>query len=515
MPDRYFDWDRGSDSNDGLTPNTPKKTYSLTGTANGDNFYFRRGTWQTVTTQYMGTRSGTSAVARTRYGVYGEAQVSWAGFRAGHAFGDMILNTSRGKFIDWSDIRFDATGVTHSVYYASQSTFDTTDISFRRCHFFNSNSSGCTVHQEMSATAQPSNFRFYDCEFYNNKAHGISLVGVRGAYLATCVFRGNGFDSSFGGHGLTARFQRSEPSGGWTSMGGGVYRRALAAAETTVYYVRNGAAAETRMVQNVGAPTTPSSGQWGQDSGFLYVNVGGSDPAANVSYAWGICDRIIVFGCEAYDNVWDRDYLYHEGHGFAFDDWTQDSAMVACKSYKNQGLGFSINRGDRNLLVGCLGYDNWRGGLAINGSARDNAVYNNTLVRNALGTDPLNSEISVSGPSANNTLVKNNIIQGAVLYGVNFDSVSSTGCVAEKNAIRGYSDAVRNGTETSTIDTDPLLGSDYRLRDGSPCIRAGVYIPGVRHMGGKKLKSVPDIGAYPYLAPRALADGRPVRLVGA
>lgn len=504
MADRYFDWDQGSDSNDGLTSNTPKKTYTTVGSSNGDRFYFRRGTTQIVTTQYMGVRSGTSASARSYYGVYGEAQVDWAGFVAGHSFGDMILNMSAAKWVDLSDLRFDATGVTQGTYCAAQSANATSDVSFTRCHWFNSNNTGCNVNQETTATAQPADYRFFDCEFYDNKAHGVGFVGVRGALVDGCIFRGNGFDSAFGGHGLTARFQRTEPSGGWTSMGGGVYRRALNAAETTVYHVRNAAVAETRMTENTSTPTTPTSGQWGQSGGFLYVHVGGSDPGANVSYGWGICDRIRIIGCEAYGNVWDRNYIYHEGHGIALDDWTQDSAIIGCKSYNNQGLGFSFNRGDRNQLIGCLAYDNWRGGIAINGSGRDSKIYNCTFVDNALGTDPLSSEIQVSGPSANNTLVKNCIVNGSTSYGIDFPS-TTTGCEAAYNAISGYSDAVRNGTESNTVTDDPLLDASYRPRAGSPCIGAGVYIPGARHMGGKRLASTPDIGAYAYQAERRIA----------
>lgn len=510
MADRYFDWDRGSDSNDGLTPDTPKKTYSLTGTAAGDNFYFRRGTIQIVATQYQGVRIGTSAVNRSRYGVYGEAQVDWAGFRAGHSFGDMILNLSGSKWVDFYDLRFDCTGVNKGTYVAAQGSTAMGDVSFTRSHWFNSNDTGCTVIQESTATAQPSNTRFYDCEFYANKAHGLGFAGTRGARVERCIFRGNGFDSAYGGHGLTARFSRTEPSGGWTSMGGGVYRRLLGAAETTVYHVHNNVGSDTRMTQNVATPTTPSSGQWGQDSGYLYVHVGGADPGANVSYAWGICDGIIVIGCEAYDNVWDRDYIYHEGHGIAFDDWTQDSAIIGCKSYNNQGLGFSINRGDRNIITGCVAYGNWRAGLAINGSARDNKIYTSTFANNALGTDPLTSEISVSGSSSNNNQIKNCVIQGSVLYGIDFNA-SASGCVADFNAIRGYSDAVRNGTETNTIITDPLLDASYRPLAGSPCIGAGVYIPGAKHMGGMPMNaSSPDIGAYRYHPARNLALGRAI-----
>ena len=57
--------------------------------------------------------------------------------------------------------------------------------------------------------------------------------------------------------------------------------------------------------------------------------------------------------------------------------------------------------------------------------------------------------------------------------------------------------------DVNSLTSDPLLDASFRPREGSPCIGAGVYIPGVRHMGGKKLKSVPDIGAYRYAPVRS------------
>lgn len=267
------------------------------------------------------------------------------------------------------------------------------------------------------------------------------------------------------------------------------------------------------MTQNTSTPTTPASGEWGQSGTTLYVNVGGSDPGANVSYAWGLCSGILVIGCEAYGNYWDTDYIYHEGHGFAFDDWTQNSRFIGCKSYRNQGLGFSINRGDGNIVSGCIAHDNWRAALAINGSARNSRIYNNTFSDNTGGADPLTTEVAVAGLSANSTEVKNTIIVGSASVGVSFPSTAS-GCVAANNAIAGVSDAVLNGTETNTVSGDPLLDASYRPTAASPCIGAGVYIPGARHYGGKRMSPVaPDIGAHRYFAARSTVE-RDVRRFG-
>ena len=76
MTDRYFDWYNGSDSNDGLTPSTPKKSYNDYraggGTTAGDRIFTKRGTPQYFTTLNIDVKSGSSDSVRTLYGAYGE-----------------------------------------------------------------------------------------------------------------------------------------------------------------------------------------------------------------------------------------------------------------------------------------------------------------------------------------------------------------------------------------------------------------------------------------------------------
>jgi hypothetical protein len=61
------------------------------------------------------------------------------------------------------------------------------------------------------------------------------------------------------------------------------------------------------------------------------------------------------------------------------------------------------------------------------------------------------------------------------------------------------------------ITSDPLLTSDYRLTESSPCRGEGVYIPEARHFGGTRLSVVaPDIGAYRYEPLRSLALNRAI-----
>jgi hypothetical protein len=62
---------------------------------------------------------------------------------------------------------------------------------------------------------------------------------------------------------------------------------------------------------------------------------------------------------------------------------------------------------------------------------------------------------------------------------------------------------------------NPLLDSSYRPTAASPCRANGIYIPGARHYGGKRMSVVsPTIGAHGYYAAREVADDRNVRVVG-
>lgn len=57
----------------------------------------------------------------------------------------------------------------------------------------------------------------------------------------------------------------------------------------------------------------------------------------------------------------------------------------------------------------------------------------------------------------------------------------------------------------NSIESDPLLTGSYVPMAGSPCIGAGVSIPGSRHYGGKSQRVAPDIGARRYVTPRDAA----------
>src|SRR5574340_1271753 len=102
----YFDAVNGSNGNNGTSPNTPKQTYSPSGTLPGDTFLFKRGTTQTVTTNYQWMQGGVSDTQRMRFGAYGEAQVAYSIWKYGNT-GNMILNAAQTSYVDFEDMYFD------------------------------------------------------------------------------------------------------------------------------------------------------------------------------------------------------------------------------------------------------------------------------------------------------------------------------------------------------------------------------------------------------------------------
>ena len=229
--------------------------------------------------------------------------------------------------------------------------------------------------------------------------------------------------------------------------------------------------------------------------------------------------------------------VHHQSDGCAvYSEVGADRVLVSGNIVIDTYLAFQDNSGrgsvwSGNVIARC------KAAMKVtdetNVGATNHRFYNNTCLvgANLLPQGPLS--ISGSGwrcykasGSAMTVDVRNNIIWDQRAGGNSYGAAILTPQVAytgtfDRNVLRGFpaNGAAEFGgtvpTVTNSINSDPLLTSDYRLTASSPCRGAGVYIPGARHMGGKKLRSTPDIGAYPYLAPRALADERSVRLVGA
>lgn len=167
------------------------------------------------------------------------------------------------------------------------------------------------------------------------------------------------------------------------------------------------------------------------------------------------------------------------------------------------GIYFFHSVGGRatgNLIYRC------RQGIVVLGESGGNNTSNTVLTCNTI------VDISEAGlvvaTVADGTTIKNNIVSGAQ-WGmfVQTGASAATNVSETKNVVFDSDMDIANGTwaaksagslDAGDITSNPLLDASYRPTELSPCRGAGVYIPGARHMGGKRLASTPDIGAYAY-----------------
>lgn len=500
----YFDSVNGSDSNDGKSPEKAKQNYSPNGSAAGDKFLFRRGTTQTVTTTSWGhwVQNGISDTQRALYGAYGEAQVPYSIWKYGGASGNMILNGSKSKYIDFEDMYFDMrnSNCRYSILFASQAGIETVGNSVRRCFFQGADTqvragSGLDILQQPdSSAAWPRDYVIEDCEFFDNVSHGLIIVGGRNIVVRRCKFYRNGSGDPDGGHGFSARFNRTDATTGWTNSSGTIWQRTLAPAELDVYYIQTSVFPYYRVRRTTGTQTAPNAGEYGVTAGVLYLNVNSvSNPGGQaVRYAWGPCRLLYVEQCEAYDNYWNQAAPWHEGHGFAFDDFTEESTFIGNKSFNNQGAGFSINRGDRNSVIGNVAYGNWQSAVAINPS--DNTrIINNSFYRNNAGGGAQPAEITF-GSYCKDALISNNIIISTRAYGISRET-SDTGFIGSTNNIVMVNGGSfeKNAFVTGTVTAAPELDTLYRPQ-AAALKRAGTYLGG-KDFYGKQFYDPPNIGA--------------------
>jgi parallel beta-helix repeat protein len=506
----YFDSLYGLDANNGKSQDKAKRYYEVfanvgfPGAAQGDTYLFKRGTTQAISILNIGVGSGAGTTQRTRYGAYGIAQVPysiWTPPPTGTLNNSFILNGSGRSYIDFEDMYFDALNrATYTLYLVASGGTGNSGHRFQRCYFANTapgaNGTGLFFGGTDTSTGDTSDYLFEDCHFLNNPVHGMLVNGAHGVVVRRCKFYGNGFNAPAGGHGFSNKYRLQEftPSG-WMQAGL-VWYRALAAYQADVYYVTTKVSGYGRLNKNTINPTTPSAGEFGVSGGNLYININSvTNPASqSVKYAWGRCCNLLVEDCEAYDNVNDPSSPFVEGHGFAFDNWTDDSVFRRNKSYNNGGSGFSINMGDRNILESNIAYGNQASG-AVLASSWGSVLRHNTFFDNNLGPSGIrnNGEISAF-PNCKNGNITNNVLRhiGDRFYGVDiFPDV--TGFTGQNNCICGYLNTDRGSALTGTITDNPLLDARHRPQAGA-IKRAGAYLGG-RDFSGRTFHNPPSIGA--------------------
>ena len=141
---------------------------------------------------------------------------------------------------------------------------------------------------------------------------------------------------------------------------------------------------------------------------------------------------------------------------------------------------------------------NRHNGIRIRMNSRDVRILNNTVFGN--GREPSHpdeqSAISVRDGTVSDVIIWNNIIEtqlGTAFHVQNRES--SPGIVVQRNLYwHGDNPTLANASDAEAIYGDPLFmnpdSNDYRLKQGSPAINAGLDV-GLPYIG-----SSPDLGAF-------------------
>jgi len=505
MATYYFDPSLGNDSNDGLSIANAKASFDVfranaLGTF-GDTFALKCGERHVI--QSRSIPSGNSTKNPTKLISYGAAHVPYAYVLAGASIG---LNISQRSYITFEDLYFDGNGLGRAIYISATASGNSIGHVFRRCSFTKSigDIPGLYIGKD-NTTNVSTNHLVEDCNFFDNDGSGITIMGSQNVIVRRCKAWNNGALAFGGGHGFhtQSRYTISTFSG-WTLVSGFLYSRPLASHEVDIYYVKS--TPYPRMTKNTSTPTTPALGEFGVSAGTLYINTGASPNSDTIYAVWNVSSNITYEDCISNNNKYGV-AAFQEGHGFSFDDWTSDSVIRRCISKDNEGLGFSLNNGDNNLILSSIAQNNWMRGISL-GSGINNKVYNCSLFRNNQSRGAANSEISCTS-TATGSLVKNTCIIANTTYGIYFDSATS--CVAATNAITGVTTPVFGGSESGTITTAPDLTSSLSPKTTSPLKYAGTFLLNTLDAARQQLHNPPSIGAYEYTPSRADAGIRGVR----
>lgn len=465
MTVRYFDSVNGNDSNNGLTPATAWASYDNKSTScgPGDTLLFARDTVQNINTIYRQVSNGTSTSNVTYVGAYGTGANPI--FRNPASLGNMILNSSNAKFVTYEDLDFDCTVTSGTgvspLYISTQTSGTCNDLIFRRCIFRNSSyGSGFNVNQELAATNAPNNILLEDCLSYNNFAHGYIFTGYN-ITVNRCYSYGNGWGT--GAHGFSSYRIRETHTSGWSFVSGNTYSKVISKAN--VYYVRLTAGAQQGtypiLFKNTTTPTTPGAGEFGYSGSTIYVNLGADPNTHTLSVSFGVGGYGINYkDCVAFSNQAYALYPYHEGHGFAFDDFTSFSSMDRCISTGNQGAGVSINQGEYVTITNCVFANNDYYGISASGMP-NHTICNNLLYGNGKGL-PAGTYAEMLIQSFMSSLtVKNNIIRakGGIDKGIWLSTLTATNNDISNNMVYGdYSESnVFSGTGTPLTTSKNLF----------------------------------------------------------
>lgn len=532
MADIYYDGELGSNSTGNGSQSLPYQFPINAHGAAGDTFYLRRGKTHLLNYIYGWTpKMATSpAGAKTKVRAWGEAQIPHAIIDNSFATGPTvnISGSPSGRAnLDFEDMW--VKGTYHSSYplYVHCYTAELEDITLRRCKITGRPGfakDGLNIASDAPELYVNRRMLIEDCEFYDNGTHGSLVTSAVGVTFRRCKASGNGH--SDGGHGFSSFKTRANVTSGWTVHSGSVYKRTMseitqAGTDISDAIVMIGSltgtyARLTKVIGNDVAQAAPTAGQFGYvkgaGTGVLYVNLNGTDPTTQtLNVAYGTLTGLRYEHCDAWKNIAVAGYAYHEGHGIALDDFTGQSQIIGCRSWANDGQGISVNRGDDNIVSGCVIYDNLWPALSFN-RGRNNRAVNNTTWNNNLAathngfTNGNVADLIAASMATGNQFINNIVRRNNRGYGIQFDA-SSTGGSATSNYLEGTTARVTGVTETSPVTTDP---APWMNEDGSipalipiggipmpnPLRNAGTYVQGVTLRNGRAQPGMTPIGAY-------------------
>lgn len=255
---------------------------------------------------------------------------------------------------------------------------------------------------------------------------------------------------------------------------------------------------------------------------------------ANAAYPQGAIYCQSRAGSIVYENIIEDCYygsVHHQYDGCGiYTEIQSDNALVFGNLIRNCHMAMQDNSGRNavfagNVIVDC--HTAMKQSDFSTAGAANHRFYNNTIIR--AGTPvptrgPL-EEVGIgwrgSTDATPNFDVTNNVFtahpDAASDYPINTPTSYTTGAIRNNLAygFAGVAQLFGGGSSspvpTGSLTSDPILDSNYRPLAGSPCIGAGVYIPGAKHMGGMPMNaSSPDIGAYRYQVERSIALSRAI-----
>jgi hypothetical protein len=468
----YFDAVNGNDSNPG-TYASPKKLVASGAKGSGKQLLLMRGQ------NHVLVNSGTTPFLMNsgeHLGAYGPADVERPTVVHSGTATSVIqfFNTCDGSSVSDLIINMDGVNNRAAVSGAVAGTDSQNDIHVRNCKAIGgvATTYGAAFSIRGPTTGVSSgqgttkNVTFEDCVAYQSPSIGAyGAIGVlentdwNGVDFLNCqaIECGSDYDS----HGFTAFsagvVQGVVPNvGQWVNTTGNIYYIVASDAnllnglgwDIGVCYVNSSSSATYYFQQNTSTPTTPAAYEYGFDAGTqrLYVNFPSQNLATTPTALW-ICVAptrgVRWINCISKGQLYPATTAFQEGHGFAFDDYVSNSAMLGCQSIDSTGYGLSINKGNSNRIIGNIFTDNLFGHIAAN-RANGNTVSKNLFrTRNSGNANSLTMSPCFSGPTtytARNKIIRNafyNTLYATTGVGIAGPEFSGWGQIARANYFHG------------------------------------------------------------------------------